>query len=57
MIASNKELEELIYEFGHVMKCIGKCETDEKTSMKEYTKLISKKDQIIKDFDAYFKDR
>ena len=52
---SNKELEELIYEYGETMKHIGRCETNDKSNTKEYSKLISQKEKIISKFDSYFK--
>lgn len=52
---TNKELEELIYTYGETMKHIGRCETDGKTGMKEYTKLIKEKESLVKQFDSYFK--
>ena len=51
---SNKELEELIYEYGETMKHIGKSETNEKVGMKEYTKLVLQKETILKKFDEHF---
>jgi hypothetical protein len=51
---SNKDLEELIYEYGEVMKHIGRCETDGKTGMKEYSKLVSEKEKIKDQFDHHF---
>jgi len=51
---SNKDLEELIYEYGEVMKHIGRCETDGKTAMKEYSKLVSQKEKIVDQFDHHF---
>lgn len=52
---TNKELEELIYEYGETLKHIGRCETDGKTGMKEYNKLIFQKEKIVEKFDKYFK--
>jgi hypothetical protein len=37
------------------MKHIGRCETNDKSSSKEYNKLISEKEKIISRFDSYFK--
>lgn len=48
------DIEELIYEYGETMKHIGRCETNDKSSSKEYNKLISKKEDLIKKFDIYF---
>jgi len=50
------DIEELIYEYGETMKHIGRCETNDKSSTKEYNKLISKKEDLIKKFDIYFKN-
>lgn len=52
---TNKELEELIYEYGETLKHIGRCETDGKTSMKEYSRLVALKEKIVQKFDSYFK--
>ena len=52
---TNRELEELIYEYGETLKHIGRCETDGKTGMKEYNKLILQKEKIVEKFDKYFK--
>jgi hypothetical protein len=52
---NNKELEELIYEYGETMKHIGRCETNDKSSTKEYNKLVSQKEKIVSRFDSYFK--
>lgn len=48
-------LEELIYEYGETMKHIGRCETNDKSSTKEYNRLISQKEKLINKFDSYFK--
>jgi hypothetical protein len=52
---NNKELEELIYEYGETMKHIGRCETNDKSNTKEYNKLLSQKEKIVSRFDSYFK--
>ena len=39
---TNKKLEEMIYDYGETLKHIGKFETDGKTSLKEYNKLVEK---------------
>jgi hypothetical protein len=52
---NNRELEELIYEYGETMKHIGRCETNDKSSTKEYNKLLSQKEKIVSRFDSYFK--
>lgn len=52
---TTKEFEELVYEYGHVMYKLGRMETDEKQSMKEYNKLINQKEKIVEKFKEYFK--
>lgn len=49
------DLEEMIYEYGETMKHIGRCETNDKSSTKEYNKLISQKEKLIEKFDSFFK--
>ena len=51
----NKELEEKIYEFGQVMYRLGRMETDDKESTKEYNKFCKMREEITKDFDEHFK--
>jgi hypothetical protein len=51
---TNKELEEKIYEFGQIMYRIGRMETDGNTTMKEYSKFVSSKENIMKEFDEHF---
>jgi hypothetical protein len=41
---SNKEFEEYIYEYGHVMYRIGRMETDDNSSTKEYNNMTKKKE-------------
>lgn len=45
---SEKELEELIYEYGSVTYRLGRLETDERGSDKEYTKNLKRKEEIVK---------
>ena len=52
---TNKELEEKIYEFGNTMYRLGRMETDDKESSKEYNKMHKLKEDLIKQFDNYFK--
>ena len=52
---NEQNLEELIYEYGETMKHIGRCETNDKSSTKEYNRLISQKEKLMKQFDSYFK--
>lgn len=52
---SNKEFEEYIYEYGHVMYRIGRMETDDNSSTKEYNNMTKKKEELIKYFDEFFK--
>jgi hypothetical protein len=54
---TNKELEETIYEYGEIMKHIGRYETDGKTGMKEYNKLLSTKEKLVEKFDMFFKNK
>lgn len=52
---NNKELEELIYEYGHTMYRLGRMETDDKASTKDYNKVLSQKEKIVEKFKQYFK--
>lgn len=52
---TNKDLEAKIYEFGHTMYRLGRMETDGKDSTKEYNKMTKLKEELVKDFDSYFK--
>ena len=52
---SNNELEELIFEYGHVMYRLGRMETDDKASTKEYNKFCDMKEKLVKQFDEHFK--
>jgi hypothetical protein len=49
-----KDLEELIYTYGDVMKQIGKCETNDRMEMKEYNKLFKEKESLVIKLDSYF---
>ena len=51
----NKELENAVYEYGHIMYKIGRMETDGKESSKEYNKLIKEKEMLVNFFDQLFK--
>jgi hypothetical protein len=51
---NNSELEELIYEYGHVMYRLGRMETDDQSSTKEYNKFCQMKEKLIKQFDEHF---
>ena len=51
---SNKELEEFIYEYGHVRYKIGRLETDEKETYKEYNKFIKRKEELMNLFNEHF---
>lgn len=53
---TNFNLEEKIYEYGEVMKHIGRCETNDKSSTKEYNKLVAQKEKIVNEFDLFFKN-
>ena len=52
---NKKELEELIYDYGHVMYRLGRMETDDKASTKEYNNMTNKKEELTKKFDEFFK--
>ena len=52
---TNKELEEKIYEFGQIMYRLGRMETDDKASTKEYNKFSKDREDLTKEFDEYFK--
>jgi len=51
----NKTFEEKIYEYGHVMYKLGRMETDDKASTKEYNKFLNEKEKLVKFFDEHFK--
>lgn len=51
----NKTLEEKIYEFGQIMYRLGRMETDDKESTKEYNKFCKMREDITKEFDLHFK--
>jgi hypothetical protein len=50
----DNDLEELIYEYGHVMYRLGRMETDGNTSTKEYNKFCNMRDELKKQFDEHF---
>ena len=50
----DNELEELIYEYGHVMYRLGRMETDGNTTTKEYNKFCDMRDKLKKQFDEHF---
>lgn len=52
---NDKELEELIYEYGHTMYRLGRMETDDKESTKDYNKTLAQKEKIVEKFKSYFK--
>lgn len=51
----NKDLEEMIYEYGHIMYRLGRMETDGNASTKEYNKYSDMKEKLAKQFDEHFK--
>jgi hypothetical protein len=51
---TNKELEEKIYEYGHVMYRLGRMETDEKESTKDYNKFCKMKEELVNEFNSHF---
>ena len=44
----------MIYDYGETLKHIGKFETDEKTSLKEYNKLVDHKEKLVEHFNEHF---
>lgn len=52
---TNKEIEEAIYEYGHVMYRLGRMETDDKASTKEYNKYCQMKETLVNNFANHFK--
>lgn len=52
---NNNTLEEKIYEFGQVMYRLGRMETDDKESTKEYNKFCKMREELTKEFNEYFK--
>jgi len=52
---TNKELESKIYEFGQILYRLGRMETDDKASTKEYNKLCKDREDLTKEFDEHFK--
>lgn len=52
---TNKELEEKIYEFGHILYKLGRMETDGKDTTKDYNKMIKLREDLTKEFDKHFK--
>jgi len=44
----------MIYDYGETLKHIGKFETDEKTSLKEYNKLVDHKEKLVEQFNEHF---
>jgi len=51
---TNKKLEEMIYDYGETLKHIGMCESDGKTSLKEYNKLVDYKEKLVEQFNEHF---
>lgn len=48
-------IEDLIYEFGHVMYKIGRLETDDKKTTKEYNQYCKKREELTKKFSEFSK--
>ena len=48
-------IEDLIYEFGHVMYKIGRLETDDKKTTKEYNQYCIKREELTKKFSEFSK--
>lgn len=49
------ELEEIVYDFGHVMYRLGRMETDGNSSTKEYNQMTKRKEELAKQLDEFFK--
>jgi hypothetical protein len=49
-----KDIEEKIYEFGNACYRIGRMETDDKSSSKDYNSMVKKKEELTKFFDEFF---
>lgn len=49
-----KELEEALYEYGNLMYRIGRMETDDKSSTKEYNKVVKEKEMLAEKFNQHF---
>lgn len=52
-----KDLEELVYDYGHLQYRIGRMETDDKTGTKEYAKIFDQKDKILNQIGEFFKTK
>jgi len=52
---TNKDLEAKIYEFGQILYRLGRMETDDKASTKDYNKLCKQREDLTKEFDEHFK--
>ena len=50
-----KEFEEIVFEYGHVMYRLGRMETDDQDSTKEYNNYKKKKEELVKLIDEFFK--
>ena len=50
-----KEFEEIVFEYGHVMYRLGRMETDDQASTKEYNNYTKKKEELVKLIDEFFK--
>jgi hypothetical protein len=50
-----QDIEEMIYEYGHVMYRLGRMETDGQDSQKEYNKKTKEKEELVKEIDEFLK--
>jgi hypothetical protein len=50
-----QDIEEMIYEYGHVMYRLGRMETDGQDTGKEYNKKLKEKEELVKLLDEFFK--
>jgi phage host-nuclease inhibitor protein Gam len=50
------DIQNEIYELGNIMYKIGRLETDEKASTKEYNIYCKKREELTKKIDEFFKN-
>lgn len=53
--AKEENMEEIVFEFGRVMYRLGRLETDEKTSEKEYDKYLKRKEKLASVIGEFFR--
>jgi hypothetical protein len=50
-----QDIEEMIYEYGHVMYRLGRMETDGQDTQKEYNKKTKEKEELVNKIDEFLK--